>query len=282
MISFVFFGTSEFAVYVLDELKNKGFVPSLVVTRPDKPQGRKLLLHPSPVKIWAKKNNVSIHEPLELDSEFTDKLQATSYKLFIVASYGKIIPDEILNIPSLKTLNVHPSLLPKLRGASPLQTAILKEEKTGVSVIRLDSEMDHGPIIAQKEITISPWPPRVDALEETLGREGGKLLADAIPDWEKGKLKEMPQDDTQATYTKKISKDDGRLDLNDDPFINYKKIQAYYGWPGAYFFIENKGKKMRVIVKDAVFSNATLEITRVIPEGKNEMSYADFKKWIVS
>ncbi|MBX4210656.1 methionyl-tRNA formyltransferase [Candidatus Parcubacteria bacterium] len=280
MISFVFFGTSEFAVYVLDELKNKGFVPKLLVTQPDKPQGRKLIPTPSPVKIWAKKNGISILEPLKFDSEFFSTLNAERQSLFIVASYGKIIPDEILNIPPLKTLNVHPSLLPKLRGASPLQTAILTEEKTGVSIMRLDAEMDHGPIIAQKEITISPWPPRVDILEETLGREGGKLLADTIPDWEGGKLKEKPQDHNKATYTTKISKDDGLLDLNNDSFINYKKIQAYYGWPGAYFFAENKGKKMRVIVKDATYSNGELEITRVIPEGKNEMSYADFKKWI--
>jgi methionyl-tRNA formyltransferase len=282
MNDFVFFGTSKFAVYVLEELGKAGFMPSLVVTQPDKPQGRNLVPTPTPVKVWAMENNISCLEPTKLDTAFASKLKASKYSLFIVASYGKIIPEYILDIPTHKTLNVHPSMLPKLRGASPLQSAILIEEKTGVSIMRLDVEMDHGPIIAQKEVVISPWPPRVDYLEEKMAREGGKLLATILPDWTLGKLPEASQDHSQATYTKKIEKEEGLIDLHADPYENYKKIQAYYGWPGTYFFELYKGKKIRVIIKEAKFSDQKLEITRVIPEGKKEMNYVDFKKWILA
>lgn len=272
-INWAFFGTSSFSVLVLEELKNKGFVPNLIVTTEDKPKGRKLILSPSEVKIWSEKEGIDFIQPKSLKTdEVYSKLSTLNLELFIVASYGKIIPQNILDIPPHKTLNIHPSLLPKLRGASPIQSAILGEKETGVTIIRLDAEMDHGPIIAQQKITIVEWPPYAENLEEISAKMGAELLANVLPFWIEGKVSEKEQNHSQATYCKKIQKSDGELNLNDSPLINLRKIRAYHIWPGAYFIENNK----RIIVKQAHVENNELILDRVIPEGKKEMGYKDY------
>ena len=277
-IKFAFWGTSEFSVYILDSLKSKGFLPSLIISTSDKPQGRKLEIKPTLTKIWAQENNIPILQPARLDDEFFYQLKTNDYQLFIVASYGKIIPDKFLNIPKYKTLNVHPSLLPKLRGPSPIETAILEDMKrTGVSIMRLDKEMDHGPIIAQVEYNVPEWPKK-EELEKTLGDIGGELLSNILPKWVSGEIKEIEQDHSKATFCKKIEKQDAELDLAGNPYLNFRKVKAYSGWPNAFFFLENDGKKIRVIVKDAKYENGDFIITRVIPEGKKEMSRDDFMR----
>lgn len=274
---FAFFGTPEFAAIILDELEQKGFIPSVVVTAPDKPKGRKLLLTPSEVKVWACARDIPVFTPSTLkDEAFLDVLTREAYDLFIVAAYGKIIPKRVLNLPQHGTLNVHPSLLPKFRGASPIESAILSEEThTGVTIIKLDEEMDHGPIVAVREYTSDTWPPKGSALTKALAREGGMLLGEIIPKWIVDHH-EVAQDHSQATFTKKIIKEDGLIDLGDDPLQNYRKIQAYDEWPGAYFFTERHGKKIRIRVTDATYKEGNLTINRVVPEGKNEMLYEDF------
>ncbi len=192
--------------------------------------------------------------------------------------HGKIIPQNILDIPAHKTLNVHPSLLPKLRGASPIQSAILEEEKTGVTIMRLDEKMDHGPIVAQKELQDENWRTPYGALEKTLGEMGGSLLSEILPDWVSGKIVETEQKHEDATYTKKIEKTDGLISLNDDAEKNLRKIKAFSVWPGTYFFTQHKGKEIRVIITDAEKIDGKLEIKKVIPESKKEMSYRDFLK----
>ena len=279
-INFVFFGTSRFAVIALESLKERGFIPDLIITTPDKPKGRKLVMASSPVKVWAEQNTIPFLQPAKLSLDFllANKLQAISYKLFLVASYGKIIPKEILDICGRKILNIHPSLLPKLRGPSPIQSSILNENETGVTIIRLDKEIDHGPIIAQKKINVQNWPPNAENLEEILAKEGVCLLAEILPDWLEGKVKEISQDYGNATYTEKIKKNDGKIDLDGDPMGNYRKIQAFSGWPGTFFFAKKNGKDIRVIIKKAEFQNGKLKIITVVPEGKKEMSYLDFLK----
>ncbi len=287
-IKFTFFGTSNFSVYVLDALKEKGLIPSNIVTTPDKPQGRNLILTPSPVKVWAMEHNIPFIQPEKLrekpqntiPKELFETLQSYKSDVFIVASYGNIIPQEILDIPSHKTLNVHPSLLPKLRGASPLQSAILHEEKTGVTIMRLDDKMDHGPIVAQENVEVSPWPPHYGTLEKLLGVSGGHLLANTLPAWIAGEVVEQEQNHNIATYTKKIEKIDGEINLADDPQTNLRKIYAFEQWPNTYFFVEKQNNtKVRVIIKDArINEKGELEITRIIPEGKKEMNYRDFLK----
>ena len=251
-------------------------MPTAIITSPDKPQGRGLILTAPPVKIWAEENKIECLQPENLKTSPV----SGAWDLFIVAAYGKIIPENILNIPKYKTLNVHPSLLPKLRGPSPIESTILNDDKdTGVSIMRLDKEMDHGPIVAQEKInleTLNVWPVIAPALEDKLARQGGALLAKIIPDWASGKIKEIEQDHSKATYCQKISKADGLVNLGETPYQNYLKICAYSGWPGSYFFVENASKKIRVSIKEAQYKNNTLEILRVIPEGKKEMSYSDF------
>lgn len=278
-IPFVFFGTPDFAVKVLDTLETEGFLPSLIVTQEDKPQGRHLTITPPPTKIWAEKRNIPILQPKTLkDEAVLEALKNIQVDVFVVASYGKIIPKNILEIPPHKTLNIHPSLLPKYRGASPIQEAIIEDTKTGVTIIRLDEEMDHGPIIARKEAVFPVWPPYLDEARMTLAELGGKLLAEILPDWILGKLKETEQDHSQATFTKKIAKADAEIHLEDDAEKNLRKIRGYRGSPNAYTFIERHGKKIRLIIKEADLKNGMLVLKRIIPEGKREMSFEEFER----
>lgn len=271
-----FWGTSPFSVGVLEALKEHEIVPDLIITAPDKPKGRNLVITPTPTKIWAQENKIPFLQPKTLDDSLTSTLSDLQPTLFLVASYGKIIPKEILDIPKHGTLNVHPSLLPKLRGASPIQSAILSEEKTGVTIMLVDEKMDHGPIVAQKEIPIFPWPPRTSELEEVLAHEGGKLLAEIIPNWVNGKIKAREQEHTRATYTKKFTKEDGLIDLSDDPTMNFRKIQAFHIWPKAYFLTKRHGKQIQVVIVEAELIDKNLIIKKVIPEGKKEMLYDDY------
>ncbi|MBI4691848.1 MAG: methionyl-tRNA formyltransferase [Candidatus Terrybacteria bacterium] len=269
-IKFVFFGTGDFAVKILEILYQNNFVPELIVTTPDKPKGRKMQLQPTPVKLWAQKNNI------KTSTDYTcappSGAHTHCYDLFIVADYGKIIPKEILEIPKYGSLNVHPSLLPKFRGSSPIQSFILSgEEETGVTIILIDEEMDHGDIVAKSEIR-STKSETYKELEEKLAEFGGKLLVEIIPQWIDGKIKPEEQDHSKATFTKKITKKDGLIDLNEPAEIIERKIRAFTPWPGAYFFANKK----RIIIIEAKIENNHLIIKRIKPEGKNEMNFEDF------
>ncbi|MBI3633998.1 MAG: methionyl-tRNA formyltransferase [Candidatus Yonathbacteria bacterium] len=277
-----FFGTSHISVIVLDEMAKGGVLPSLIITTPAKPKGRGLELAESEVKKWADERHIPTLEPEKLDSEFIHQLLVTGCDLFIIASYGKIIPRTILDLPKHGTLNVHPSLLPKLRGASPIQSAILEDapigepHEAGVTIMLIDEEVDYGPIVAQEKILVPIWPPKGSELETILGILGGKLLAETIPQWIQGKITPKEQEHTKATYTKKITKESGRIDLNDDPMRMYRKIRAFDVWPRAYFTTSHKGRTIRVVVTDAKIKDDKLVPLRVIPEGKREMPYEDF------
>ncbi len=277
--NWAFFGTDEFSIEVLNELKNNGFIPNLIVTTEDKPKGRKLVLTPPEVKVWAEKEKIKYLQLKTLKNEEGLRAITTSvdseFDFFLVASYGKIIPQNILDIPKFKTLNVHPSLLPKLRGPSPIQSAILTENETGVSIMRLDSEMDHGPILAQEKVNVE-WPPYSDQLQKICAATGGKMLAKLIPEWIDGKIIEVEQDHTKATYCKKIEKKDAELDINENAELNLRKIRAFNIWPGAYFFESHRDKQIRIIVKKAHIENGELILDRIIPEGKKEMDYKDY------
>lgn len=276
-----FFGTSTFSTAVLEELTDAGFTPLLVVTQEDKPKGRNLETSPTDAKVWAEEQGIDVITPhtLREDDASSFPLLNTEWDLFIVASYGKILPKAILDLPKHGVLNVHPSLLPKLRGASPVRTAILADQKdaVGVSIIVLDEEMDHGPILAQARIEPEVWPIGAVILEDLLAHEGGKLLVEAIPLYVAGELPPEVQDDSKATYSKKIEKSMGEVELTGNPYENLRKVKALEGWPCAYFFVKKDGKPFRVKIIDAeINKDDTLEILRVVPEGKSEMSYKDF------
>lgn len=252
-IKFVFFGSSRFSTFVLDELKKAGFTPALNIT--------------------------SASEDLPID-----KLRELNAELFIVASFGKILPKDLIEMPKFKTLNVHPSLLPALRGPAPIQGTILGQGGIGdgapipgISIIRMDEKMDHGPIVAEEPIGIDPFPDHYAIVEEKLGRTGGNLLAEILPLWIAGKLEENEQNHEAATYIKMIKKEDGLLNLSDAPATNLRKVLAYSTWPGAYIFFKKKnGEDIRVVIKNAKIIDDQFVPTRIIPAGKKEMDWQDF------
>ncbi len=275
-----FWGTPDIAVHALDTLQAREIVPSLIVCGLDRRRNRGMEVLPPETKVWAQKNNVPVLQPEKLrDENFLKELSKEQWDIFIVLAYGKIIPPEILSMPKHGVLNIHPSLLPLLRGPSPIQTAILQEKETGVSIMQMDEEMDHGPIVAQRVVPISPWPPKTAELEKTLAGEGATLLADILPDWIEGKITPTPQDHEKATYTHKFAKNDGLLDLqNGSPTENMAKIKAFSTTPRAHFYQNTgKGLKIRVIVTDARLTpQGGLEILRVIPEGQKELDFRAF------
>lgn len=279
-----FWGTSRISVIVLDEMARGGILPSLIVTAPPRQKGRGLEMASSEVKVWADAHNIPTIEPEEIKSEEFLETLGTDWDLFIIASYGKIVHRKVLDLPKHGTLNVHPSLLPELRGASPIQSGILADvvpgttHETGVTIMQIDEEVDHGPIVVQEKITVPNWPPKGLELEEMLGVLGGKLLVKTIPLWLAGTITPKEQDHGHATFTKKMTSGSGQIYLDDDPVRMYRKIRAFDSWPRAYFTTERNGKDMRVVVTKAHLAEGKLILDRVIPEGKKEMSYEDFMR----
>lgn len=272
----VFFGTPQFAVYTLDALEAAGILPSIIVCAPDRPAGRGLELTEPPVKRWALERDIPVLQPesVRKENEATTLLKNSEWDLFLVAAYGKILPKDILALPRRGTLNVHPSLLPKFRGASPIESQILADEKnTGVTIMLMDEELDHGPIVAQASITPEEWPLKARVLEEMLATIGGELLAETIPPWLQGTITEEAQAHDRATFTRKIEKTDGEISLNDDGYTNYLKFCAYDGWPGVFYFEERDGKKMRIKITDAAYKDGVFTPLKIVPEGKKEMDY---------
>lgn len=276
--SFVFFGSSPLGVATLNALENAGYLPSTIVTGPDAIVRKKVV--PPPEKTWALERGIPVFQPTKIDIDFISQLSTINCHLFIVAAYGKILPKALLNIPKHGTLNVHPSLLPKLRGPSPIRTAILNDDRdVGVSIMLLDEEMDHGSILAQKKVPVPEWPMGALALEELLAREGAKLLVQVIPEWLAGNIEPGEQNHDLATYCSHIKKEDGHINLTDDPHKNLLKIHAYEGWPGAYTFFEHKYQRIRIQILEAhIDNNNNLLLDHVRPEGKKEMSFEDFTR----
>ncbi len=275
MIKYAFFGTDNFSELVLEELVYAGYPPSLIVTMPDSRVGRRHDLQPPSIKTWGVAHAVQVLQPEKL-TVIPRELLKNAWDVFIVASYGKMIPEVISSLPRYGTVNIHPSLLPHYRGASPLEATILNGDTIGgVSIMLIDREMDHGPLLAQKEIPLrgDEWYPEI---AELLAREGGELLAQILPSLIDGSLKAQAQDHTRATYASLIKKEDGLLDLDADPGLNFRKIRAYEPWPRTFFKVTHKGKEIRVVITQATLENGALKILRVIPEGGHEMSYQDF------
>ncbi len=231
-----FAGTPKFAKNVLKRLLDNGIAIDAVVTAEDRPQGRGQKKKPTPVKKIAKDENIAIFYNLNSIIEKTD--------LVLVAAYGKIISEEDLQVPKHGFLNVHPSLLPKYRGPSPIQEAILNgDKKTGTTIMVMDEEIDHGPVLIQKEVRLMGDEYYKD-LEDKLSKMGGDLLVDIIPKWKSKKNKATPQNHDIAIYTSLLSKKDGLIDWSDSASKIERKIRAYNPWPGCYTGINNKLMKI--------------------------------------
>lgn len=281
---FVFFGTGALAESVLASLVRAGHIPAVVVTKPDSKQGRHMELTAPHIKTWAELKGIKVLQPEKLDSEFLYSLQSEVYSLFIVASYGKIIPQAILDIPTHGVLNVHPSLLPLYRGPSPIESVLLDGTMTtGVSIMKLDAQMDHGPILTQSAFIIHPES-NAGTVEVECGQLGGELLTQVIPHYLEGTLIPKEQDHSNATVCKKITKDLGLIHLEDDIDIVRRKFRALTPWPSLYFFITHADRDIRVKVNevDCVTEEesrlAKDYILSVTPEGKKQMDWESFRR----
>jgi methionyl-tRNA formyltransferase len=284
-ISYAFFGTGALAESVLAALVRAGFVPSVVITKPDSMQGRHMQLTPPHIKVWAEMKGIKVLQPIKLDQEFYENISTTSCDVYIVASYGKIIPENILNLPKHGVLNVHPSLLPLYRGPSPIESVLLNGDMTtGISIMKLDKEMDHGPILVQTAFVINPETTS-GKLEVECGQAGGDLLAQVLPHYIDGSLIPKEQDHNKATICKKITKDLGEIGLSTPADEVRRKYRALTPWPSLYFFHTHNQKTIRIKIASVdlasyqeLSSTASEVILSVIPEGKKEISFDDFKR----
>jgi methionyl-tRNA formyltransferase len=286
-ISFAFFGTGPLAESVLAALYRAGYIPKLIVTKPDSLQGRHMQLTAPYIKTWGEMKGIATFQPPTLkDLPGDSPLHNESFDLFVVASYGKIIPEAILNLPKHGVLNVHPSLLPLYRGPSPLESVLLDGHiTTGVSIMKLDAEMDHGPILVQTAYMI-PDEATAGTLEVTCGQVGGELLTQVLESYIDGTLIPKEQDHNKATICKKITKEMGEIRLTDDAGEVQRKFRALTPWPGLYFFMIHNGKQTRIkvtsmnLIETKEFANEV--ILKVVPEGKHEITWEDFTRGYLS
>jgi methionyl-tRNA formyltransferase len=235
----LFFGTPEFAVPSLEALLSSSSRVVGVVTQPDKPRGRGQHVSASPVKQKAEAAGVPVWQPTKLrDEEFLDHVRALGPDLGVVAAYGKILPEALLQIPRLGMINVHASILPKYRGAAPIQRAIIEgEQTTGVTIMRVVKELDAGAMILAESLTIGPNETS-EELEPRVATLGARLLLAAIDLLDQGKANEVPQDDSKATYASRIQKVDGRLEWDQPAQAIHDRVRGLHPWPHAYTFQE--------------------------------------------
>jgi methionyl-tRNA formyltransferase len=253
----IFIGTPEYGAIVLDKLIKGGYPPILVITASDKPAGRKQIITSPPVKFIAQKYKIPTLQPEKIEKEgarrrregggsgaVKSEIENLKPDLAIVAAYSQIIPKDILAIPKFGFLNVHPSLLPRWRGPSPIQFTILNgDEKTGVTIIKITEKVDAGPIIAQKEIVLEGKETYIE-LHNNLGELGGNLLIKTIPKFIRGEIKPESQEEAGANYSKIIKKEDGKIDWNKSAVDIERQIRAFSSWPGTFILWGDKRIKI--------------------------------------
>jgi len=269
----ILMGTPEFAENIFrlfyDALKDR-FEIIAVITAQDKPVGRKQILTPSPAKKWAQGKSLPILQPDKIRKpEWIEKIRELNPELIVLTAYGQIIPQEILDIPKYKALNIHPSLLPNWRGASPIQSAILYgETETGICLMIMDADMDHGPIIANSKFKIQNSKITHEELSRELSDLGAKLLIKTLPDYIDGKIKPQEQDHTQATFCKIIKKEDGKIDWNKLANEIERQIRAFHEWPESY--TNFNGQQLKVIEAETSNKKTDYKIGEVfLDENKN-------------
>jgi methionyl-tRNA formyltransferase len=275
---FAYFGTPYVARDTLALLIDRGFTPAVVITSPDAPRGRGMELTPCETKVFATERNLPILTPERIDDATTEAIRTYGCDFAIVVAYGKILPQSLIDAFPMGVINIHYSLLPKYRGASPVEAALLHGDTvTGVSIQKMAFELDAGDILAQREVSIEPNE-TTHELRPRLVTIGAELLAEILPSFASGTLTPKPQDPSQATRAKKIQKEEGLLTLPGNDSENWNKYRAYAEGPGTYFFVQKNGKEIRVKITKASFANGKFVIERVVPEGKREMAYADFSR----
>lgn len=240
----VFFGSPASALPSLEKLTAARHSIEFVITQPDRPSGRGRKMVLSSVKSFALKNNIPVLQPEKIrkDEETLERMRAICPDINVVVAYGQIIPASIIYLPPFQSINVHFSLLPKYRGASPVQWAILNGESlTGVTLFRLNEKMDEGDILAQEEVEIFPGEKAFE-LESRLAQRGADLLIQTLSKIDS--VTPLPQDHSQATYAPKIQKEQGHIDWTRDSRYIDRKVRAFLPWPGAYTFF--KGERIKI------------------------------------
>ncbi len=263
----IFFGTNQFAVISLEALCNSRHELTAVVTQPDKKRGRGLKLAFPPVKVFAEKRSLKIYQPSLLKEEsFIREISKISPDLLIVVSYGKILPKEVLDIPEIYAINLHASLLPKYRGAAPINWAIINgETETGITIIKMNEYMDQGDILTSRKVKIEPED-TTGSLSDRLARIGADSLLETIELIERDKVVQLSQDDRAATFAPRIKKDDARIDWSKTSVEVSNFVRGMNPHPGAFTYI---GEKLVKIWKAKSLS---------VPEGYNAGEIVDFKK----
>ncbi len=267
-------GTPYFAVPVFDALLASGQYDIVgVVTQPDKPVGRKQRLTPPAVKAWATEHDLPVYQFASLkDPAAAQTITELKPDIAVVAAYGKLIPKTILDIPQHGCVNIHPSLLPEYRGPSPIQTALLDGAvRTGVSIMLLDEEMDHGPILGQRTTEVLADDTN-QSLQHSLACEGADLLLELLPDYCAGRLQPQPQNHAEATFTTLLHNADAQIDWNKPANEIDCLIRAMHPEPGAWTDVTGT----RVKVLKAHLEGTELILDQVQPAGKQPMSYEEF------
>jgi methionyl-tRNA formyltransferase len=292
----VFCGTPQFAVPTLEKLVEAGFNVRLVITQPDRPKGRGLGLVASPVKQSALRLGLPIYQPekIKQNEELRAKLDQIAPAAIIVVGYGRIIPKWMLELPQYGNINLHASLLPKYRGAAPIQWAIAKgEQVTGVTTMRIDEGLDTGHILLQKELAILDED-TAETLSPRLAAIGAELMIETLRGLAEATISSQPQKDSEATLAPLLKKKDGRIDFNRSAQETFNRLRGFQPWPGAFTSFRGKALNItaakpssekvpqaQLLVKDDKLfvgcGRATaLELLEVQPEGKKRISACDF------
>lgn len=304
----VFMGTPDFAVGALEAIIGAGHQVAAVVTQPDKPKGRGKELQMTPVKVCALAHDIPVFQPVKVkEREAVDVLRGYGADIFVVAAFGQILSEEILTMPKYGCVNIHASLLPKYRGAGPIQWAIIKgEQKTGVTIMQMDQGIDTGDMLLKTEVPIDPRETG-DSLHDKLAKAGADLIVDALPKIERGELTPVKQNDEESCYARMLQKSMSRIDWQMSAVKLDCLIRGLISWPGATTIFRGKSLKIweeEVAAQDAVLTEKTavemesaepgtvvavgkdafyvqtgagvLKISAVQPEGKKRMAVKDF------
>jgi len=295
LFDLVFCGTPQFAVPTLQKLV-EGFNVRLVVTQPDRPKGRGLGLVPSPVKQAAEKLGLAIYQPerVKQNEELRTKLEAIHPEAIIVVGYGRIIPSWMLHLPQHGNINLHASLLPKYRGAAPIQWAIANGETiTGVTTMRIDEGLDTGDILLQREMPIAP-DDNAEALAPKLAAIGADLIVETLRGLQTGTIRPQKQDNGQATLAPVLKKEDGRIDFGRNAQEIYNRLRGFQPWPGSFTAFRGRGLNIsaakpaservpqaELLVRNGQLfvgcaNNGSIQLLELQPEGKKRISASDF------
>ena len=258
----VFMGTPSFAEAILSSLIEAKYNIVAVYTKPDRPTGRKQEISKSSVKVFAEEHSLPLEQPEKLNDEAIEHLQSYQPDIIVVAAYGKILPEKVLRLPKHKCVNVHASILPRWRGASPIQNALLAgDAETGVTIMLMDSGVDTGATLSTRTISIAA-DDTTEKLSARLASEGSSLLIETLPQWIEKSIEPAVQDESKAMLCQLIDREDGRIFWNEDAETIYNRYRALTPWPGIFTFWKREGFPLRIKL-------SAVSCQKVEPEAKH-------------